>query len=504
MSLFYFLPYSQSCDVAQLLFQIYQINGSLGHLRNELRGVGFRRPDRQHLWYRCHWRQQLQVIGLVAHGHRWSRRRSPLADFLRMGVEAGNLRSRVPVLGSCPASSPQGRQLRRALVAHDARADRLTDRSLCFCAWHRLRKVLLLRDREEDRFALVVAAKTSVIILVPLGPHVELLDGVHALAWVDAPLVDVAVPRVKQVKVGVLPGVLLALLADFLVKDDIERDMEDVLEEIGQDVLHFLVVQGERRVRVHLDEPDAEVLIDHEVESEQLVAVPTVGRVHFLLSCKVAVEAHVLHAGDEVSLDIELILWEHLLKVGLKVLETDYVSLLMTPIRLLVFDLQAVVREMHALDRIGRLFRLRVDQVPVPVRHVAERLHLLQLVLGARRAQIARLVEVEVATAVSEAPDPYVKLPRLVEQWPLQVLLDDPVRELQRSFDESGDVRRLVEDLDALALVLVRWLHEPDVVPAVLRRHDVGDSRLSIISFLLLFDRLKKLQKLLIFVSVQL
>ena len=78
------------------------------------------------------------------------------------------------------------------------------------------------------------------------------------------------------------------------------------------------------------------------------------------------------------------------------------------------------------------------------------------------------------------------------------------MRELQRSFDESGDVRRLVEDLDALALVLVRWLHEPDVVPAVLRRHDVGDSRLSIISFLLLFDRLKKLQELLIFVSVQL
>ena len=47
---------------------------------------------------------------------------------------------------------------------------------------------------------------------------------------------------------------------------------------------------------------------------------------------------------------------------------------------------------MHAVNGVRHRFRLRINQMPVEVRHVW-RLHLLQIILGARRAQIACFVE---------------------------------------------------------------------------------------------------------------
>lgn len=71
---------------------------------------------------------------------------------------------------------------------------------------------------------------------------------------------------------------------------------------------------------------------------------------------------------------------------------------------------------------------------------------------------------------MSKGPDAYIKLAIFVQKRSLDVLLNYPVRELKRCFNEARDVLEFVEDLDALALVLVRRLHQPYVLLAMLLR----------------------------------
>ena len=129
---------------------------------------------------------------------------------------------------------------------------------------------------------MVVAAEAGVIIA--LWPHVQLLHRIHAFARIDAPPIDVAVTRIQQVELGVLPGAFLLLLIQFVIEHNVQRYAENVFEQIGEDMLHPLVVQGKRRVRVDLDQPDAEVLVDHEVKSKKLIAIPAVRRIHLVFA----------------------------------------------------------------------------------------------------------------------------------------------------------------------------------------------------------------------------
>lgn len=146
----------------------------------------------------------------------------------------------------------------------------------------------------------------------------------------------------------------------------------------------------------------------------------------------------------------------------------------MLAVCVLVFYLEGVVCQVGASSQIG-LVGARLFQETIVVLEVAAG-HLVDGVGGAAGAEVARLVEVEVEGAVGDAPHSDVELAALVEQRPLEVLLDHPVRELERGLDKARDVSHLVEDLDTLTLVLVGWLNQPDVLLAVLLRQMTLDA----------------------------
>ena len=132
----------------------------------------------------------------------------------------------------------------------------------------------------------------------------------------------------------------------------------------------------------------------------------------------------------EVAVPVEAVLRERLIEVLLESSEADDVALLVDAVRLLVPALQAVVRKVSKLESarlVGKLGFLRL----VRVRQVTA-LHFLCRVLGRAGPQVADIVKVEVKRARGNCPNADVKLAVLVQQWPLEVLLDDPVAELQR------------------------------------------------------------------------
>ena len=167
----------------------------------------------------------------------------------------------------------------------------------------------------------------------------------------------------------------------------------------------------------------------------------------------------------------------------------------MLTVGVLVLDLEGVIGEMGAGRQIG-LVAARLFQESIVVLEVTAG-HLVDGVGGAAGAEVARLVEVEVEAAVGDAPHSDVELAALVEQRPLEVLLDHPVRELQRGLDKASDVGYLIKDFDTLALILVGRLHQPDVLLAVLLRQVALDSSTA-------GDLLVMTQKLVVLMRVQL
>ena len=260
-------------------------------------------------------------------------------------------------------------------------------------------------------------------------------------------LVDTLVSAVEEIEISLLVDRVL-LFRRHIFEDGVECDPEHVMEHLREQVAHPLVQVGHLWIRVDFDEPDAEVLVDHEVEPEKFVGVLPLARVERGPTRHIAIDGNVLHPGDEVFLDLQFVLWVLVVQVLLKLLEADDVAFLVHAVCVLVLDLKTIVRQVNILI-------VLVD---------------LSCVLLAARAQVANVVEVEFVVAVGEAPHSDVELSILEEQGLLDVLLDDPVRELQARFEKSDDLIEIIKDLDALALVLVRWLDQPYVLSAVFLR----------------------------------
>ena len=96
---------------------------------------------------------------------------------------------------------------------------------------------------------------------------------------------------------------------------------------------------------------------------------------------------------------------------------------------------------------------------------------------------------------MGHTPDAYVELSSLIKKRSLQVLLYDPVGKIERRPNKPGDVLCIVEDFDALALILVRRLDQPDVVLTMLRGHYVLGS-LPFSALLSTLDMIEVLQEL--------
>lgn len=164
----------------------------------------------------------------------------------------------------------------------------------------------------------------------------------------------------------------------------------------------------EARVRVTLDEPHAEICINHEIVAENLETAISLLRIQLLFYGVQRLAHDELHVLDEVEAHVDgppasllQLVVVVLVDVRLELVKVELVAVLILAVAARVF-LHSIVRQVH------------VGIVAV-----------VQLVLVGRRAQVALLEEENFHILVDEDPDAYVKLAPSYEQWLFDVLLNN-------------------------------------------------------------------------------
>lgn len=134
---------------------------------------------------------------------------------------------------------------------------------------------------------------------VPLG---QFFDWIHALVGLPS-FVYVALLAVDQVPASLIVNFLLLFVVQSF-ENRVQHDLEQTVQHVGDDVHHAVVVEAYVGIRVRFDEPDAEVLVNHEIEAEEFEGVAPLARVYRILATKEAVEGEVLHPQNEVAMEI--------------------------------------------------------------------------------------------------------------------------------------------------------------------------------------------------------
>ena len=315
------------------------------------------------------------------------------------------------------------------------------------CTRRGSRMLFLLIGRSHARIQLDVLPLPLAEVLSRIRlPRVQFLDRINAVMNATT-LIDSLIPTVEQVEIRLLVNRVL-LFRRHLLEYSIQRDLKHVIEHFREKVTHPFVQIGHLWIRVDLDEPDSKVLVDHEIEAKEFEGVLPLARVERVAARHVAVDGDVLHSRNKVSLDLQIVLRILLVEILLKLLKTNNVAFLMHTVSVFVLYLKTIVRQVHVLV-------VLVD---------------LCGVFLTARSQVTSVVKVELIVAVGEAPHANVKLAILEEKRLLDVLLDDPVRELEARLEETDDLVQIIEYLDTLALVFIRRLDEPNILPAVFLR----------------------------------
>ena len=91
-------------------------------------------------------------------------------------------------------------------------------------------------------------------------------------------LIDTLIPAVEQVKICLLMNCILLFWCHFL-KHCVKRYHKHFLKHLWEKIAQSFVEVGDLRIRVHLDEPHAKVLVNHKIESEKFISVFTLARV---------------------------------------------------------------------------------------------------------------------------------------------------------------------------------------------------------------------------------
>lgn len=129
------------------------------------------------------------------------------------------------------------------------------------------------------------------------------------------------------------------LLKGHVFKHWIESYLEHLADHFWEQSAHAFIQIGNLRVGVDLDEPDAEVFIDHKVEPEELKRVLSLARIKLITARHVTINSNVLHPGHEVLLYLQIILRILLIQVLLKLVETDNIALFVHAVGIFVFNL---------------------------------------------------------------------------------------------------------------------------------------------------------------------
>lgn len=73
-------------------------------------------------------------------------------------------------------------------------------------------------------------------------------------------------------------------------------------------MLHACVVDADVWIRVYLNEPDSEILVNHEVKAKKLERIAPLVGVQRVLGGEIAVNGNVLHPLDEITVQVQIVL----------------------------------------------------------------------------------------------------------------------------------------------------------------------------------------------------
>ena len=155
-------------------------------------------------------------------------------------------------------------------------------------------------------------------------------------------LVHSSCSAVEQVPAGALLYVLLLTMSE-VFENRVQYYLKEASKHIWDDISHTRVVQSYVRICIHFNEPDAKILIDHEVKAKELEAIAPFGWIHRLLGTEIAIKSQILHSAQEVSVEVEAVLAKFIVEVLLKLFEAQDVAFFMFSKVLFIFHLKTVV-----------------------------------------------------------------------------------------------------------------------------------------------------------------
>jgi hypothetical protein len=103
----------------------------------------------------------------------------------------------------------------------------------------------------------------------------------------------------------------------FGTKDRVNYDLKHVVHHLRKHRLHVLAGCAQIRVRVALNQPDSEVLVQQKVEPKELKDVFALVRVHLVAYAQEGVDRDVAHARQQVVFNPDTLLGVVLIDVTL-------------------------------------------------------------------------------------------------------------------------------------------------------------------------------------------
>ena len=144
---------------------------------------------------------------------------------------------------------------------------------------------------------------------------------------------------IEQFKVILSARIDLVLWLEHGVKDNFEH----IIDHVRNKRAHELTWSPKKRIVIALNQPNPEIFVQKEIETEQFKDVSAVIRVHFALGAKKSINDNVFNPRHEVLLNIQVVLWVVLVEIPLQVRITQSVSFLMLSVTF-TLDLEALIR----------------------------------------------------------------------------------------------------------------------------------------------------------------
>ena len=116
--------------------------------------------------------------------------------------------------------------------------------------------------------------------------------------------IDLLVDELEAAVLGSRCGCLRAVLSRRWI-NGIQDNLEHLVDHGRHQLARVLVRRANVRVRVDLNQPDAKILIHHEIVAEELVVILAVTGIQLILDSAKSVNNDVFHAWHEVAINLD-------------------------------------------------------------------------------------------------------------------------------------------------------------------------------------------------------